>query len=122
MAKRKTKKKNTRRSARPSSGGASAAADDLASGIDPEAKAAILVRLRRAKGQAAGVENMIENDRDCADIMTQIIATRASMLAVAKTLLKEHMLRAHHLAKNNGEIAMDDMYQELVDLLTRMAR
>lgn len=96
--------------------------DGLASGVDSEAKAAILVRLRRAKGQVAGIERMIENDRRCSEIMTQIIASRASLLAVAKALLKDHMQRTHTLARRNGDLAMDDMYQDLVDLLTKMAR
>lgn len=122
MAGKKTNKTRKLRSARSSSGGETRAADQLRSGIDPDAKAAILVRLRRAKGQAAGVENMIESDRDCADIITQIIATRASLLAVAKALLNERMKRAHDRARRNGDANLDDMYQQLVDLLTKMAR
>lgn len=120
--KRQTKKRSAVKKSRPSAGGERGLADRLAAGIDPAAKAAILTRLRRAKGQAAGIERMIENERECAEIITQIIAARASLMAVAKALLEDHMKRSHILAAQNGEVEMDDMYQHLVDLLTKMAR
>jgi hypothetical protein len=50
----------------------------LAAGVDPAAKAANLVRLRRARGQVDGVERMIKNGRYCADIIIQRPAQAAS--------------------------------------------
>lgn len=123
MAKKnQMKKRRAEKKSHPSPGGERGLTDRLAAGIDPAAKAAILTRLRRAKGQTAGIERMVENDRECADIVTQIIAARASLMAVAKALLKDHMKRSHILASQNGEMEVDDMYQDLVDLLTKMAR
>lgn len=123
MAKKKqTNKRSAGKKSHPSPGGERGLADRLAAGIDPAAKVAILTRLRRAKGQTAGIERMVENDRECADIITQIIAARASLMAVAKALLKDHMKRSHNIASQNGEMEMDDIYQDLVDLLTKMAR
>lgn len=127
MAKKKHSKKHAKKRAGRTMGQASpkrgrGLADHLAAGIDPAAKTAILVRLRRAKGQTAGIERMVEDDRECAEIITQIIAARASLMAVAKALLKDHMKRSHALAAENGEVKMDEMYQDLVDLLTKMAR
>jgi DNA-binding FrmR family transcriptional regulator len=97
-------------------------ADSTAAGSDPAAIAAILVQLRRAKGQVAGIERMVEGGRACAEIVTQIIAARASLLAVAKAALREHMRQNHASANRHGGMKMDAMYQELVDLLTKMAR
>jgi CsoR family transcriptional regulator, copper-sensing transcriptional repressor len=122
MAKKRTKTKRTGKKSHPSPGGERGLTDRLAAGIDPTAKAAILTRLRRARGQTEGIERMVENDRECADIITQIIAARASLMAVAKALLTDHMKRSHLLASHNGEMELDDMYQEIVDLLTKMAR
>lgn len=122
MAKKRTKTSRSQRKSHPSAGGERGLASRLAVGIDPAARAAILTRLRRAKGQTAGIERMVENDRDRADIITQIIAARASLMAVAKALLREQMKRSHVLASQNGEMEMDDMYQDLVDLLTKMVR
>ena len=87
-----------------------------------EATTRILNRLKSVEGHVRGIERMIENDRECADIITQIIAARASLMAVAKALLEDHMKRSHILAAQNGEVEMDDMYRHLVDLLTKMAR
>jgi DNA-binding FrmR family transcriptional regulator len=42
--------------------------------LDPEALDPVVKRLRRAQGQLAGILNMIEDGRDCADIVTQIAA------------------------------------------------
>ena len=122
VKKKQTKKRSAGKKSRPTPGEKRGLADRLAAGIDPAAKAAILTQIRRAKGQAAGIERMVEADRECADIITQIIAARASLMAVAKALLKDHMKRSHLLASQNGEMELDDMYQDLVDLLTKMAR
>ena len=47
--------------------------------VDPEAVDRILNRLRRVEGQARGLQRMIEEDRDCEDILTQLAATRAAL-------------------------------------------
>ncbi len=96
--------------------------DRMAAGLDPAAKAANLIQLRRARGQVDGIERMIEGDRHCADIIVQITAARASLLAVAKDLLKVHLKATHAAAVNNGGAAADKMYQELVALVSNMAK
>lgn len=91
-------------------------------GVVPAARAANLVQLRRARGQVDGVERMIEQDRYCADIIMQITAARASLQAVANSLLAAHLKACHRAAMNNGGAQADEMYQELVDLVSRMAK
>lgn len=91
-------------------------------GVAPAARAANLVQLRRARGQVDGVERMIEQDRYCADIIMQITAARASLQAVANALLEAHLKACHRAAMNNGGAQADEMYQELVDLVSRMAK
>ena len=97
-------------------------ADRRAAGVDPAARAANVLQLRRAKGQIEGIERMLNDDRYCADIITQIIAARASLQVVAKSLLEAHLKQCHHHAMNNGGAASDQMYQELVDLVGRLAK
>ena len=55
-----------------------------------EGKDELLNRLRRIKGQVGGIEKMIEGDRYCIDIVTQISAVRAALDQVALRLLEEH--------------------------------
>ena len=48
-------------------------------------------RLNRVEGQVRGVSRMIEEDRYCIDILTQIRAARSALAGVEKELLKEHL-------------------------------
>lgn len=107
---------------RRSRGGVRAKQDRLAVGLDPAAKSANLLQLRRARGQVDGVQRMLEEDRYCADIIVQIIAARASLQLVAKNLLASHLKACNKAAANSGAAAVDQMYQELVDLVSKMAR
>ncbi len=49
----------------------------------------IIDRLHRAQGQLAGVERMLEQKKACSEVVTQILAARASLAGVACELLKE---------------------------------
>ena len=101
---------------------ASKAPDRVATDVDPAIRAANILQLRRARGQIDGIERMLEQDRYCADIITQITAARASLQVVAKSLLEAHLKACHvHAMKNGGAVA-DNMYQELVDLVSKMAK
>lgn len=91
-------------------------------GVNPAARAAHVKHLRRVKGQVEGIERMIASDRYCADVIIQITAARASLLSVAKALLAEHLKACHLRAIRDGETDVDDMYQELVDLVGKMAK
>ncbi len=119
MARKTAKVKVAKRKKEEAGGGL---IDRLAVGVDPTARAANILQLRRAKGQINGIERMIEEDRYCADIITQITAARASLQVVAKALLEEHLKRCHKAAMNNGGAVADEMYQELVELVGKMAR
>ncbi len=69
-----------------------------------------------------GVERMIKDDRHCTEIIVQITAARASLQAVAKDLLRRHLKSCNEDARKNGGMAADEMYQELVNLVMKMAK
>jgi DNA-binding FrmR family transcriptional regulator len=94
----------------------------LAVKVDPAARAANLLQLRRASGQLEGIKRMIEDDRYCADIIVQITAARASLQVIAKSLLHQHLKACHEAAIKNGAAEADAMYQELIELVARMTR
>lgn len=96
--------------------------DRQAMGIEPKHRDANLLQLKRAKGQVDGIQRMLEQDRYCADIIIQITAARASLQAVANSLLASHLKACHDSAMGNGGALADKMYQELVDLVSKMAR
>ena len=47
-------------------------------------------RLRKIEGQVAGIRRMIEQDKDCADVLPQVSAARAALARVGQLLLTEH--------------------------------
>lgn len=52
---------------------------------------AVLKRLRRVEGQVRGVQRMVEDDKYCIDILTQISAATKALQAVALELLEDHL-------------------------------
>ena len=53
-------------------------------------KQKIQARLRRIEGQVRGIQNMVEEDRYCIDVLTQVNAIRAALESVALQLLADH--------------------------------
>ena len=54
-------------------------------------KEAVLTRLRRVEGQVRGLQRMVEEDRYCIDVLTQVSAARSALESVALLLLTDHM-------------------------------
>jgi len=96
--------------------------DRLAAGVDPAARAANILQLRRARGQVDGIERMLEDDRYCADIIVQITAARASLQVVANSLLEAHLKACHKAAMAHDGTMADHMYGELVSLVSKMTK
>jgi DNA-binding FrmR family transcriptional regulator len=64
-------------------------------------KEQLLNRLRRIEGQVRGIEGMVEDDRYCIDVLTQISAVQAALDKVALGLLDDHA--AHCVAEAQGD-------------------
>ena len=58
---------------------------------DPQKIKAIMNRISRSIGHMESIKKMLENQRDCADVLIQLAAVRAEINNTAKLLLKEHM-------------------------------
>ena len=82
-------------------------------------KDALLKRLRRIEGQVRGIERMIEEDRYCIDVVTQITAAEAALDKVALELLTEH---AHHCVVGADESQQEDRTEELMGAIKRLLR
>ncbi|HYU52773.1 MAG TPA: metal-sensitive transcriptional regulator, partial [Gemmatimonadaceae bacterium] len=59
--------------------------------VDPEVKARNLTRLRRIEGQVRGLQKMVDDDRYCADILTQISSVQEALRGVGKELMRNHL-------------------------------
>ena len=51
----------------------------------------ILNRLSRIEGHVRGISKMVENDRECSEILLQIVATQAAIKKVSKIILEDHI-------------------------------
>ncbi len=83
----------------------------------------LLNRLRRIEGQVRGVTRMVEADRYCIDVMTQLRAVRAALARVESELLKGHLDHCIESAIVSGDQAEQRRKaSELIELLERSAR
>ena len=90
--------------------------------VDPDAKERNTKRLRRIEGQVRGIAKMVDEDRYCADIMTQISAVQEALRSVGRELMRNHLKHCATTAIRNGEQEADAMYDELLDLMYRHGR
>ena len=91
--------------------------------VDPELKAAMLTRLRRIEGQARGLHRMVEEERYCADIITQVSSVQEALRSLGRTLLRNHLQHCATTAIRSADpAAAEAMYDELVDLMYRGTR
>ena len=91
-------------------------------GVDPEAKTRNLHRLRRIEGQVRGLQKMIEEDRYCADILTQISSVHEALRGVGRELMRNHLKYCATGAIESGPAEAEKMYDELVELMYRHSR
>ena len=77
-------------------------------------------RLRRIEGQVRGIEKMVEEDRYCIDILTQIGAIQAALDKVALGLLDEHA--RHCVVGGAGEGTPEELTDELMAAVGRLMR
>ena len=91
-------------------------------GVDPDIKDRNLKRLRRIEGQVRGLQKMVEEDRYCADILTQISSVHEALRAVGRELMRNHLKHCATSAIRSTEEDAEAMYDELVDLMYKHSR
>lgn len=96
--------------------------DRHAVAVDPDARERNLKRLRRIEGQIRGLHKMVEDDRYCADILTQISSVQEALRAVGRELLRNHLKHCATSAIKVGSDEAEAMYDELVDLMYKNTR
>ncbi|GMM93727.1 MULTISPECIES: metal-sensitive transcriptional regulator [Erythrobacteraceae] len=83
----------------------------------------IVNRLRRVEGQVRGVAQMVENDRYCVDILTQIQAVKAALGRAESEILKRHAnLCVAEAIASGDENEQQQKFSELVDLFEKAKR
>ncbi len=83
----------------------------------PEERRASVVRSRKIAGQLAAIERMLEQDRDCSEILTQIVSARRGLKSLAEKLIHSHVQHCIEEAQNPA-----DGKRKLRELLTVLER
>lgn len=82
-----------------------------------------LARLNRIEGQVRGVARMLEEDRYCIDILTQLSAAKSALGAVEREILKDHSRHCVAHAIDSGNAAdQHEKMNELIELLAKHYR
>ncbi len=90
--------------------------------VDQDSKDRNLKRLRRIEGQIRGLQKMVEDERYCADILTQISSAHEALRAVGRELMRNHLKHCAASAIAAGGEQRDAMYDELVDMMYKHSR
>lgn len=84
-----------------------------------EERKALINRLSRIEGQVRGIKNMVEEDRYCVDIITQVSAITSAMNSFNKELLSTHIKTCVLRDVKNGK---EETVDELLETLKRIMR
>jgi CsoR family transcriptional regulator, copper-sensing transcriptional repressor len=96
--------------------------DRKAIDVDPGIKGRNLKRLRRIEGQVRGLQRMVDEDRYCPDIMTQISSAQEALRSVGRELMRNHLKHCAATAIRSGDEVAEQMYDELLDMMYRHVR
>jgi CsoR family transcriptional regulator, copper-sensing transcriptional repressor len=81
-------------------------------------KEQLLARLKRIEGQTRGVQKMVEEDRYCIDVLTQISAVQAALDKVALGLLDDHV--RHCVVEGHGPGSQGELTDEMMAAIGRL--
>jgi DNA-binding FrmR family transcriptional regulator len=89
--------------------------------VDPEIKRSVLNRLKRIEGQVRGLQRMVEEERYCTDVITQVASVQEALRSTARSLLHNHLKHCATLALRSGDpVQAESMYSELMELMGRV--
>jgi DNA-binding FrmR family transcriptional regulator len=87
------------------------------------AKTSVLKRLRRIEGQVRGLARMVEDDRYCIDIVTQLSAVRAALRRAEEEILADHAAHClEHAIASGNKTEQRRNVAELIDVISRSNR
>lgn len=81
----------------------------------PEHKKKVMNRLSKAIGHLESVKRMVDDDRDCSEVLMQLLAVKSALNNTAKLILKEHMSHCIVDAMNEGDYETIEELQKVID-------
>jgi DNA-binding FrmR family transcriptional regulator len=88
--------------------------------MNPAVKKTSLARLSRLEGQVRGIARMIEDDRYCIDVITQVQAIKAALNRVEEEILKDHVAHCVEHAIQSGDA--EEQRAKINELMAVMSR
>ena len=91
--------------------------------MEPELKEQALARLKTIEGQVRGLQRMVEDERDCGDVLVQVASVHEALRGVGKLLMRNHLRHCVTDAlQSDSEHDREAAYAEVLDLMYRHAR
>ncbi|HNR78810.1 MAG TPA: metal-sensitive transcriptional regulator [Mesotoga infera] len=85
--------------------------------MDDSTRKAVLNRLKRIEGQIRGLQKMVENDRVCGDILTQVSAVNSALSRVSEMIIKGYARKCVVEANEAGKIEeLDNLIENIIKL------
>lgn len=85
-------------------------------------KAKVVARLRRVEGQVHAIAQMVDDDRYCIDVLTQISAANSALKSVAMLLLDDHLNHCVRKAAAEGGTVADEKLAEVSAAIARLVK
>ena len=91
--------------------------------MQKQAKASVTKRFNRIEGQVRGLSRMVEEDRYCIDVITQISAVRAALRRAEEEILRDHVNHCvEHAIASGDKTDQRNKITEIIDVLGRSNR
>ena len=88
--------------------------------VPDERKGAIRSRLKRLRGQVDGLERMLDANRPCVEILTQVAAAQQALRGVSKLIVRNYLERCASQAIKSGR--EEEVFDELMDIIFKLTR
>ena len=85
---------------------------------DVKAVAEVTTRLRRVEGQIRGIQRMIEDERDCEDIITQLMAARAALDKAGLLIVSSHLKQC---LRGSSDPELEESLRRVIELFLKLA-
>lgn len=91
--------------------------------IDGDTKAEVIRRLNRVEGQVRGLKQMVEDERYCVDVLTQIASVHEALRGVGKVITRSHLATCVTEGLRDGDDETSERLRtELLDMMYKLAR
>ena len=88
--------------------------------VPDERKTELRSRLNRLRGQLDGIERMLDSDRPCVDILTQVSAAQEALRGVGRVMVRNYLEKCASAGLKAGRER--EVYDEVIDVVFRVAR